>query len=400
MPKYLDGAGLSHFWNNIKGSIGNASQEQVNAWLDEHPEATTTVQDGSITTPKLAQDIEINVENVVTYGQIRLDGTKVEDKAWRIDASGPTTSGSSYEYVDFSLIDIPASQLIVTGTSYGYQWPLITFYNSSSEIISAYGRTGGTRWTDEYVDVPEGAVRCVVNGAEAHNVVVRYSGVTETQAEFNERIDGLLIDAERKYLFIGDSYSQGYSHDGNNDGWTSYLVGYMGLSSDEFGVSNRGGASFATANNSFLQLLQSASGSGYTDIVVCGGFNDYNKTQSDIEAAIATFCQTAQTMYPNARVHVGEVAYIKQGSGSSAYSNWQDVRTNIETVVVPAYQSVVKYGGRYLNNVEYLLGENGLTPTDGYHPSAAGNMAIAAGVANALLTGSAQLPYNSALRAQ
>ena len=54
MPKYLDGAGLLRFWNNIKGSIGSASQEQVDAWLDEHPEATTTVQDGAITTAKLA----------------------------------------------------------------------------------------------------------------------------------------------------------------------------------------------------------------------------------------------------------------------------------------------------------------------------------------------------------
>lgn len=30
--------------------------EAVDAWLDEHPEATTTVQDGSITYAKLASD--------------------------------------------------------------------------------------------------------------------------------------------------------------------------------------------------------------------------------------------------------------------------------------------------------------------------------------------------------
>lgn len=54
MPKYVDGAGLSRFWDNIQDQIGTASQEQVDAWLDEHPEATTTVQDGAITTAKLA----------------------------------------------------------------------------------------------------------------------------------------------------------------------------------------------------------------------------------------------------------------------------------------------------------------------------------------------------------
>lgn len=54
MAKYLDETGLSRFWNNIKGSIGSASDAQVNAWLTAHPEATTTVQDGAITTAKLA----------------------------------------------------------------------------------------------------------------------------------------------------------------------------------------------------------------------------------------------------------------------------------------------------------------------------------------------------------
>lgn len=55
MPKYVDGAGLSRFWDNIQGQIGSASQEQVNTWLNAHPEATTTVQDGSITDAKLVQ---------------------------------------------------------------------------------------------------------------------------------------------------------------------------------------------------------------------------------------------------------------------------------------------------------------------------------------------------------
>ena len=36
---------------------GQASDQQVADWLDNHPEATTTVQDGSITTAKLAPDV-------------------------------------------------------------------------------------------------------------------------------------------------------------------------------------------------------------------------------------------------------------------------------------------------------------------------------------------------------
>ena len=36
---------------------GQASDQQVADWLDNHPEATTTVQDGSITMVKLAQEV-------------------------------------------------------------------------------------------------------------------------------------------------------------------------------------------------------------------------------------------------------------------------------------------------------------------------------------------------------
>lgn len=387
MPQVSDGSTVS-----LDGSAGVTITYQLgaNSVLDVLTSVAEEMTNG------------ISSSKVVRNGTIQLSGTKVEDKAWRIDASGPTTDGTNYEYVDYSLDGIDATQLIVTGTSYGNPWPLITFYNSNSSIISSYGTTGSIMWTDEAVDVPAGSVRCVVNGSESHNASVSYVGAKETQEEFDVRVDAILADItrkSRKWLFIGDSYSQGYSHDGNNSGWTTYLVGYMGLSSDEYKIANRGGASFATVGNSFLQLLQGVDGSGYTDIVVCGGFSDFNKTQADIEAAIDTFCQTAWTLFPDARIHVGEVAHIKQGTGSSAYSNWQEVRTKIETIVVPAYQNATKYGARYLNNVEYLLGDSGLTPTDGYHPSAEGNMAIAAGVANALLTGSAPLPYNSTLRA-
>lgn len=41
---------------------GTATQEQVDSWLDDHPEATTTVQDGSITKAKLANDVLSAIE--------------------------------------------------------------------------------------------------------------------------------------------------------------------------------------------------------------------------------------------------------------------------------------------------------------------------------------------------
>lgn len=51
--KYLNRDGLDEYNSLLPHSSGEM-QEYVDDWLDEHPEATTTVQDGAITEPKLA----------------------------------------------------------------------------------------------------------------------------------------------------------------------------------------------------------------------------------------------------------------------------------------------------------------------------------------------------------
>lgn len=43
------------------------TQEAVDNWLDEHPEATTTVQDGAVTLPKLANDVKAGLNKRTIY---------------------------------------------------------------------------------------------------------------------------------------------------------------------------------------------------------------------------------------------------------------------------------------------------------------------------------------------
>lgn len=51
-----------------KGDIGYPSdvqvQEAVSNWLDDHPEATTTVEDGSITVPKFNASCSITTAQI------------------------------------------------------------------------------------------------------------------------------------------------------------------------------------------------------------------------------------------------------------------------------------------------------------------------------------------------
>lgn len=279
---------------------------------------------------------------------------------------------------------------------------------------------------------------------------IRYGTVSNNVWSWNpwHKYQGDASATTRKILFIGDSYCEGYSHDGNNNGWAWYCGSeYLNLQgtiekipvtkngtttqmdksnyntpnqnnaavdatpSDQFERMYRGGAKFYhstyTTGYTFKELLIQAHtrfpNSIFTDIIVCGGYNDRTNTAAQIESAIVDFIDQAKTYYPNVQVYIGHVGYNKQGSSSDtsvAPSNWTEIRQHMKEIGIPAYKNCIKYGAIYLNNVEYALNETGLTATDGYHPSEAGNRCIAKAVAKAFLYGSApivnpNLFYNS-----
>ena len=71
---------------------GTATDAQVDAWLDRHPEATTTVQDGSLTESKLSNALKLKIiKDYVTpemFGAVG-DGVTDDTQAWkRAIASG------------------------------------------------------------------------------------------------------------------------------------------------------------------------------------------------------------------------------------------------------------------------------------------------------------------------
>ena len=77
---------------------GTATDEQVAAWLDAHPEATTTVEDGSISEAKLADDVKENLTNKVDINQ----GTENAGKALVVGEDGKVVAGNAIK-VDSSL---------------------------------------------------------------------------------------------------------------------------------------------------------------------------------------------------------------------------------------------------------------------------------------------------------
>ena len=98
--------------------------------------------------------------------------------------------------------------------------------------------------------------------------------------------DGL-FDLSGRTIIIGDSYTVGYTPDGNITPWTEHFLYYCSI--DNVTIKSNGGASFSTSNNSFLMLLnQIDADPSVKQILVVGGYNEFG-SYSEIENAINTF---------------------------------------------------------------------------------------------------------------
>lgn len=152
-------------------------EQAVTDWLDDHPEATTTVQDGSITEEKLAQDVladlaEIEglkeaIENVDeelykdVYGFAQL--TITSGKYYKLTGEESTYGSAKHSQA----IPVVAGTKVYVSAKSQAAIAGIIFYNSgtpsSSSFVSYDCYTGNTvTFTNEEVTVPSGATYAVV----------------------------------------------------------------------------------------------------------------------------------------------------------------------------------------------------------------------------------------------
>lgn len=385
-----------------------AGTEIVDLLLEVPVGATKIVVNGLKSVKRLtciktyAETVRTMTENLPSenvYTDLEELATVIHDGV-AMHINGNEQSGQDYEYVEATLEG--GETLYVSGVYYAQEYPSFIIYDEDGNVIYHPIEANSKHVSTGVIKCQESARKIIVNGASKLSALIAPPSVKKYAMTETLYTSLRKMGLNRRFLFIGDSYCEGYSHDGRNSGWALFCAGYMGLSESDYVRVYRGGARFSenAADNTYLALLNSTNYpmDYFTDVVVCGGYNDHSYQSSVIMTGIQTFITRCKAKYPNARIHIGAVAYNKQGNGDGAEPNWQAYRTQIETVVVPTYQKCVEYGAEYLNNVEYWLGESGLTPSDGYHPSAEGNQSIGRAVANALQTGSAPLPYNSIIR--
>lgn len=193
--------------------------------------------------------------------------------------------------------------------------------------------------------------------------------------------------AHKRFILIGDSYANGHQAT-PADGWFQIFKNSFNLVAGQVYSAGEGGYGFIgnDVTKTFLNAIISLESAvtdpdTITDIVVCGGYNDFGKAVSDIQSAISSFITYCDVHYPNAIIHIGMIGYNAQQLDS--------VRRYIPQTIKAYYAG--NYGTRVqiLNDVEYALrGAYGFMHSDTIHPSVSGYHALGKAIVSAFLGGS------------
>lgn len=217
------------------------------------------------------------------------------------------------------------------------------------------------------------------------------TAVDNLQEDYDDFKEGYNTLKYRKFIFIGDSYAQAYTPEGMIQGWPDRVAAKLQLASGQWYKSAYGAIGFGRAQEgvTFTSLITDISvddPESITDIVVCGGYNEQGSV-SPVLSGIASFKAVCDSRFPNARVHIGFVGYGKTFDGVGG------------NITMNAYrQGAVNNGCEYLNNVEYALYDfYTFFSSDGFHPNDTGLDRLAIAIANAIMSGSADVraPYTT-----
>ena len=207
--------------------------------------------------------------------------------------------------------------------------------------------------------------------------------INETVAEID---DLQQMIAHRRIVFVGDSYAQGYSPDGDTDPWPLSVAYNLGVSASDYTIEAYGNTGFARTNSgiNFRTLLSSSSISDpetVTDVIVAGGYNDTGESDADIRSGIADFASIAKTKYPNAKVHIGFI-----GKGKAVDRLTFAKKCNVYNI------AALTYGCRFMINAQYALCDYfNCFSSDGFHPNQSGQYAIADAITQCVLNGIANI---------
>ena len=214
---------------------------------------------------------------------------------------------------------------------------------------------------------------------------IQYSSGYDLQSQISDINNKLTLLDTKKYVFVGDSYLEGYNPDGNVTSWGTLVKNYMNIPENNVIMSYLGGSSFA-GSKSFTNLITSLTAdNNVTDVIICGGFNDRTFNRTQIRTGMTSFKNAVNTKFPNAKIHLGFIGW----SSNPEYLN------SLYNTFVNYTWCANELGIEMYSGCEYSLHNYfNMFASDKIHPTLLGQESIARNLVNCILNGSADVKYN------
>ena len=213
------------------------------------------------------------------------------------------------------------------------------------------------------------------------------NSINSQLSSINNNLD---ILNNKKVVLVGDSYLQGYNGEGSNvNSWGDYFIQFAKLSSSQYYKVVESGAGFCREGGNYRNFLEGLEYANIpnkntiTDIIVCGGLNDYDYNYNQISEAIKNFSDYVNENFPNAKLYIGNI-----GNHSVLSAQGTSKRKEIVDTILRAYQNCNSYGALYLNDVEYICHNYSYFSADKVHLNQNGYEELGKAIFNSWLTGS------------
>lgn len=200
----------------------------------------------------------------------------------------------------------------------------------------------------------------------------------------------------RRIIAIGDSYGAD-----NGSYWTGWVNCLKNIDKyDEVYGAGVGGAGFVnkTEGSNFLDILKSvntgAANNSITDIIVMGGYNDASVSadRNAIYNAMKEFVSYANNKYPNAKLHLGFIAFNRVDSAT---------QMRLDTYMGIYQQYGILAGFTFYRNLYFVLKKTSFVfnvsgnPNSGFHPNTDGNNEVALQALNCIRNGECHVHYGA-----
>ena len=318
-----------------------AIADEVSDWLDAHPEATTTVEDGAITYAKLDASLQGSVDDVSSLKSAVMEGDPISiltDPGTLIDgeyiksSNGVIYEDATYKRTDYISID-PNAVVAVKLTGAGSNINALAFYDANKLFISGIVSPS----LRDTINVPPTAAYCIYSGRSNEIGLVSLYYITNTVITTLKNTSAAITD-------FGDSDILDYSIPLQNvTGVTKFphnLVKISECVNNSYVVTTTGAFAYNQSNYFRTGYIPVTAGASYRANV---GRNLawYNSSKEYISGTSGTSIQTGVTAPENAAYIIFTVNKTTDGIDSPSFlyfadTTYFDTSVAIQNLIVDA----------------------------------------------------------------